>query len=252
MDRDRLPLAALLAALACAPCAAHAYVVTYDFSGTGSVCDYVRGGAGTQCAEGTAFTGAIMLDVDERGPAGEDASVRGTWEASDSLGWVTPRFDIAWQGRTFAPARLAGETGFDTLAVVSNDAYVEIPYDATVDELYARFASARFDAQVNEVASVIFRRATADLDWLDGLAFEDTLLAPGADAFNVLEFVSTRERDPGTPGGLEGFYGEVTLTSLTRRAVAVPEPPALALALLAAGAVTAARRAARRGSPRGG
>lgn len=233
MDRDRVTTAALVAALACTPVAGHAYVVTYDFAGTGEVCDYVDGGAATRCTNDTAFTGAITLDVDERGPSGADAYVRGTAEASDGLGWVTPAFEIEWAGRSFAPLRLDGETGFDTYTVVSNDFYVEIPFDSTVDELYARFASVRFDADVNAVSSVIFRRGTEDLSWLDGLAFTDALLAPGAGALNVLEFVATREIDPATLGCLEGFYGAVSLTTLTRRAAAVPEPWSLALGLLA-------------------
>lgn len=250
MDRDRISTAALAASLllACMPRAAHAYVVTYDFAGTGRVCDYVDGGAATRCADATAFTGAIVLDVDERGPTGSDASVRGTWEASDGLGWVTPAFEIEWSGRSFVPMRLDGETDFDTYSVVSNDFYVEIPYDTTVDELYTRFASVRFDASVNAVSSVIFRRGTDDLAWLDGLAFADALLAPGADALNVLEFIATREVDPATVGGLEGFYGAVTLTSLTRRAAEVPEPASFALGvlgLLAGAAATRRRRAMR-------
>ena len=87
MDRDPISLAARVAALTCVlacawlPGAARAYVVTYDFAGTGQVCDYVDGGAGTRCADGTAFIGAITLDVDERGPLGADASVRGTFQS---------------------------------------------------------------------------------------------------------------------------------------------------------------------------
>lgn len=247
MDRGRTLRATWLAAAsALAPCAAHAYVVTYDFAGTGQVCDYVSGGADARCANGTAFTGAIVLDVDERGPRGDDANVAGDWEATDGRGWVTPAFEIAWGDRVFSPQRLEGETGFDTLSIVSNDFYVETPYADVVDELYTRFASVRFDADVNAVESVIFRRGTTELDWLDGLAFADELLAPGADAFNVLEFVASRELDPSTPGGLDGFYGAVTLTSLVRRAEAVPEPSSLLLGVLGLLAGAAARPSVRR------
>jgi len=247
MDRDPISLAARVAALTCVlacawlPGAARAYVVTYDFAGTGQVCDYVDGGAGTRCADGTAFIGAITLDVDERGPLGADASVRGTREASDPLGWVTPTFAIEWAGRSFEPLRLPGETGFDTYSVVANDYYVEIPYDTNVDELYTRFASARFDAGVNAVNSVIFRRATTDLTWLDGLDFADALLAPGAGAYNVLEFVATRELDAANAGGRDGFYGAVTLTALTRRVAAIPEPSTLLLGCIAVLVVLLAR-----------
>jgi hypothetical protein len=223
----KTPLALLVTAAAglTGPIAAQAAPVTYDFAGTGKLCTYSGVGTVATCEEGKAFTGTMVVDVIASGPSGDDAHTDGTTYASDLSGWVDSDFTIQWDGNSFNPDITPALTWNVHKGQVLNDFY-------GIDGL---FNSEQYDGCADGVCYLSragLQRQTYDRSWINDLTFDPLLaLAPGPGALNYVFFDNTIDTYDfeAQHSNYSGYTGEINLSSLTLRPVAVPEPGTFAL-----------------------
>ena len=218
MTRFQLRMTALLACLFNG-LAAQAVPVTYDFAGAGSVCTFASDASCASIYDG-AFTGSVTIDVLTDGPSGADSYSNGSSLAYDYNGWLQSDFLIQWDGNTFNPGPVDSQ--------VSSDNYVQLANDYIgADQLFNRESYHGFDGSTNFYSNAGLTRQSANPSWLTDLTFPAGLgLAPGPNAFNQLnfgEYVQT------ATGLYAGFSGTGSLTAMTVRMTAVPEPGTLAL-----------------------
>jgi hypothetical protein len=200
--------------------AAQAVPVTYNFTGTGTVCAYASDGGCASTYDG-GFTGSITFDLLASAPGGPDSYSDGTSMAYDYEGWLQSDFLIQWDGNSFNPGPVPSQ--------VSSDNYTQLLNDwGYADHASSRESYVGFDGSTHFYSIASFTRQTGDLSWIDGLSFPtEAGLAPGPNAFNRLTFGNYSYT--GTEYGYSGFSGQIDLTSMTLDTRSVPEPGTLAL-----------------------
>lgn len=204
--------------------AAQAAPVTYDFTGTGTVCTYGGVGMNQSCASDQTFTGTITFDVLAASPSGPDAGTDGSTYAYDSDDWVKSDFVIQWNGNTVSPAPLPDQVQAVLAAEVYNDYLGE---DSMFSgELYMAVGSTGLFT--SSWASLL--RKTADTSWLSGVSFDATAgLAPGIGAVNDIAFehYSSAYNAATKVYDYTGFTGNFSLVSLAPHVEppVVVEPP---------------------------
>jgi hypothetical protein len=216
--------------------AAHAVPVTYDFTGSGSVCTYASN-AGCASTYTGAFTGSVTIDVLAAGPSGPDSYTDGSSMAYDFNGWAQTDFLIHWGGNSFNPSPVPAQT--------SSDNYVQLANDwGHADHLSMRESYFGSDGTTEYSSIALLTRQTADLSWLTGLWIPQELgFAPGPSAFNQILF----DNSTVSAGVYSGFNGRIDLSSFSARARSVPEPGSLALLVFGLAGIALVRRS--RGYP---
>jgi hypothetical protein len=211
---------------------AYAVPVTYDLSGTGSVCTDL----GATCVSNVAFTGSVTFDVDPAGPTGSDAFVYddgSSAQASDNDSWVISTLSFSWAGGSFSDRVVANET--------EHSSYAEVVSNPSEEHLLTSNASVR-DVTYGDLHDVEVNQGGIDLYSYDG----STRIFPDVTAFPLLTnlpaetppwqlYVSLfdyafTEQDSNILS-TSGYQASFLATSIVERAAAVPEPATLALCL---------------------
>ncbi|MCD6681929.1 MAG: hypothetical protein LT102_15000 [Burkholderiaceae bacterium] len=182
--------------------------VTYDFTGTGGLDNFVGEGD-------IPFWGTVTVDV--VGAPQDQSPV-----SASGYSWVVPHFEIQWGGGSFSTARVPNEANFET--------YMDIHNEAGADRIFMSVSSESASNQ----NWTWFGRYTS-LDWLSSTAFDPAkLLAPSGT--NYISFGSTLDR-------VEGSF---LLTSLQVAAVAEPHEWVMLLAGLGVVGARAGKQRAKR------
>lgn len=207
---------------------AHAIPVIYDFVGSGFIAEYPADG-GAAIRRNTSFTGSVTINVVREGPQDDTDPTRPGLAVSflspdhayDSWGWVHSDIDIHWDSGSFNPTPLVGrEYLIQRIGEVRN---------GTSDSLMVGEDHGYEDHKVY----AYFSRSTSDTSWLDDLSFDLTVgLAPnGTNTILFGNLTRTFDSDGRVHQG--GYWGNMDLSSLSIRPVAVPEPGTLALFAIA-------------------
>jgi PEP-CTERM motif len=233
-----------------APLAAYAAPVTYDFTGSGTLCRFTGTGSAMTCTYGETFTGSVMVDVLASGPNGPDG-YSGPTVAYDDNGWVDSHFAINWGGNTFGPGPVTGNT------LTQHAAWVHDNVSATdgnfYDDMGLRESYAGYQAGVSYFSEADFARSTSDSSWLTGLAFDPQItLAPGTNRITFSNYAYLLNLGS-MSYDYTGFNGIIDLGTLSVHGsggdptTPVPEPGSFALAgvgVMAAGLFRWRRKAA--------
>jgi len=215
------------------PLAAYAAPVTYDFTGSGTLCNFTGTGSAMACTYGQTFTGSVTVDVLAPGPSGGDG-YSGPTVAYDDNGWVQSDFTINWGANTFNPGPVTGNTLSLQTTWVHND--LSASDGNFYDEVANKEGYAGYKSGVSYLSEASLYRGTSDSTWLSSLAFDPQIaLSPGKNqiTFNNYAYLlnlATMTYD------YSGFNGIVDLGSLTKRGsdgeptTPVPEPGSFALA----------------------
>ena len=215
---------------------ANAVPVIYDFTGTGALSTYTGVGNAFNTSAPVEFSG--WVSIEEIGvPSGDDSYINDLhgW-AYDYSGWVQSDFFIDWGAGSFNPAVGSGIVQFDMLA--------QNGYEGLYDQLINREYYSSFNplSGASQLSYAQLDRLTYDLSWLNDHASFDTSvgLATGPNAYNRITFENSSRT--GGVGNYSGWFGSISLTSLTARSASVPEPGTLVLLGLALVGVAVTRR----------
>ncbi len=214
---------------------AQAVPVTFDFTGTGFVCNYASDASCASRYDG-AFTGSITVDVLADGPSGPDSYTNGTTMAYDYNGWAQADFLIQWGSESFNPGAVPSQ--------ISSDNYVQLFNDwGYADFIAIRENYSGFDGTTEFQSIAQFTRQTGDLSWLTDLSLPSGLgLAPGPSAFNQILFNNSTRTTGEFSAVYAGYSGTVDISSFVRRTTSVPEPGTLGLLGLGLAGVGFCRR----------
>jgi hypothetical protein len=214
-----------------APLVAYAAPVTYDFTGSGTVCNYTGTGNATACTSGQTFTGSVTFDVLASGPNGSDAYTNGSTVAYDADSWVQSDFTINWGSNTFNPDLVPNNTLIQHTTEVMND-------NSGLDEIVNDERYAGYKNGVSYLSAATLTRATNDTSWLASLAFDlQAGLSPGSNQITFTNYAYLLNLVTMTYD-YTGFSGSIDLGSLTKHGsdggggptTPVPEPGSFALA----------------------
>lgn len=214
---------------------AHAGIITYDFAGTGSLCQFFG-----SCDSGIAFTGSMTVDVNPAGPSGPDSNIDPGASAQDDSGWVTPSFIINWAGGSYQSYVVAGETYHDNYTLMEPGIFGQglVTRDYSLREL---IVGATRELVQNEAEFRLQPNGAAD-PGLGMSAFPEPLsLTPQFGAF-IGFFDTSATLVDNQLSAWSGIQGGFELDTLVQRPTSVPEPATLILMCLGVAGLGLGRR----------